>query len=225
MNAPSSSRGPRSATCIVCGDPIVFGRGPKRICSTECRRVHKNDRQRSRHACPCGAPRPPNCAKCVACVEKRKHETQQRRYREKFGEPFAPKACARCGVLTTKPIRTPGSFKYCPPCRTAVERLAKASGGNHRRRARHFGVSYEPIDSVKLFKRDGWVCQICNGRTNAAMRGRKHPDAPELDHRVPLSKGGSHVWGNVQTAHRRCNLKKNATNSRGQLPIFERPIS
>ena len=31
---------------------------------------------------------------------------------------------------------------------------------------------------------------------------------PTLDHIIPLSKGGSHTWDNVQLAHMGCNAGK-----------------
>lgn len=34
------------------------------------------------------------------------------------------------------------------------------------------------------------------------------PTYPSIDHIVPMSKGGGHVWGNVQVAHIICNSEK-----------------
>jgi 5-methylcytosine-specific restriction endonuclease McrA len=47
-----------------------------------------------------------------------------------------------------------------------------------------------------IFARDGWTCQYCGG------------SAENLDHVVPRSRGGLHVWENVVAACRRCNAKK-----------------
>jgi 5-methylcytosine-specific restriction endonuclease McrA len=47
-----------------------------------------------------------------------------------------------------------------------------------------------------VFARDGWACQYC---------GRP---AENLDHVIPRSKGGEHVWENVVAACRRCNSRK-----------------
>lgn len=47
-----------------------------------------------------------------------------------------------------------------------------------------------------VFARDGWTCQYC---------GRP---AENVDHVVPRSRGGEHVWENVVAACRRCNSKK-----------------
>jgi 5-methylcytosine-specific restriction endonuclease McrA len=34
------------------------------------------------------------------------------------------------------------------------------------------------------------------------------PDAPTVDHIIPLAKGGTHTWDNVQLAHWSCNSDK-----------------
>lgn len=64
------------------------------------------------------------------------------------------------------------------------------------------------IDPIKVFERDGWHCQACGRETPQELRGTTSPRAPELDHFIPLSKGGSHTWANVRCTCKRCNLRK-----------------
>src|SRR5690606_41336129 len=61
-------------------------------------------------------------------------------------------------------------------------------------------LAYEPINSIKVFERDGWICGICHDPIDPAV---PWPDdrSKSLDHIVPMSKGGGHVWSNVQAAH------------------------
>jgi 5-methylcytosine-specific restriction endonuclease McrA len=92
--------------------------------------------------------------------------------------------------------------------------------GNSRRRAKLAGVEFEEIDVFSVFERDLWRCQICGKKTPRENRGTKYSNAPEIDHRTPLSKGGSHTYDNVQCACHRCNAKKSNKNNRGQLPLF-----
>ncbi len=47
-----------------------------------------------------------------------------------------------------------------------------------------------------VFARDEWTCQYC-GRA-----------AENVDHVIPRSRGGEHVWENVVAACRRCNARK-----------------
>jgi 5-methylcytosine-specific restriction endonuclease McrA len=37
---------------------------------------------------------------------------------------------------------------------------------------------------------------------------RNRPLDPEIDHLVPVSAGGAHVWVNVALSHRRCNYER-----------------
>lgn len=53
-----------------------------------------------------------------------------------------------------------------------------------------------PLTGRSLVKRDGGLCQYC---------GKK---GSTIDHVVPRSKGGQHVWENVALACARCNGKK-----------------
>jgi 5-methylcytosine-specific restriction endonuclease McrA len=56
--------------------------------------------------------------------------------------------------------------------------------------------AHAPLTRRAVFARDGWTCQYCGG------------NAENLDHVVPRSRGGLHVWENVVAACRRCNAKK-----------------
>lgn len=90
-----------------------------------------------------------------------------------------------------------------------------------RRRAIERGASGgEYVDPIKVFMAAGWKCQICNKPTPQRLRGTTHKRAPELDHVVPISKGGSHTWANVQCACRECNGWKSDKVVIGQANLF-----
>lgn len=82
-------------------------------------------------------------------------------------------------------------------------------GGNNRRRARHYGVPYEPVDRTAVFERDGWMCGICGLAVDRAL---SFPDrmSVSLDHVVPMARGGGHLEANTQCAHWICNVEKGA---------------
>ena len=53
-----------------------------------------------------------------------------------------------------------------------------------------------PLNRRAIFARDGNRCQYCAG------------PAESIDHVVPRSRGGQHVWENVVAACRPCNTRK-----------------
>lgn len=75
------------------------------------------------------------------------------------------------------------------------------------RRALQTNAFVESIDYLTVFERDGWICQLCLTAVDPEIAW---PDlwSPELDHIVPLSRGGEHSYSNTQLAHKICNIKK-----------------
>lgn len=53
--------------------------------------------------------------------------------------------------------------------------------------------SHAPLSRKGVFARDGGRCAYCSG------------PATSIDHVVPRSRGGAHIWDNVVAACRRCN--------------------
>ena len=60
------------------------------------------------------------------------------------------------------------------------------------------------VTNTFLFARDSYRCQYC-GRHRLELRGRHFLTR---DHVVPISRGGTNVWGNVVTACSPCNNRK-----------------
>jgi 5-methylcytosine-specific restriction endonuclease McrA len=90
-----------------------------------------------------------------------------------------------------------------------------------RRRAIERGCKEaRSIDPIKVLERDGWKCQICGVSTPQRLRGSMNKRAPELDHVVPISKGGLHTWTNLQCACRECNGAKSDKSCAGQMGLF-----
>ena len=70
----------------------------------------------------------------------------------------------------------------------------------NRRRARQRGAFVESICKAKVYQRDRGVCHICGKKVDP-----KHWD---LDHLMPISKGGEHSYRNVAVAHPSCNRRR-----------------
>jgi 5-methylcytosine-specific restriction endonuclease McrA len=72
-----------------------------------------------------------------------------------------------------------------------------------RRRARRNGNGIvEVFDRQEIWVRDRGICGICKLSVDS--------DDWEEDHVVPLARGGTHTYDNVQVSHKRCNRKKGA---------------
>lgn len=114
--------------------------------------------------------------------------------------------CLCCGLPVGYSATRPKRYcsKECAskmPHAIAAKKISKA-----KRRARIRGAGdCDSINPVLVFIAAGWKCQICGRATPQRLRGTYHKRAPELDHIIPLSKGGTHTWGNVQCLCRECN--------------------
>lgn len=89
----------------------------------------------------------------------------------------------------------------------AKENVERRKTHEARRRALKAGASTELVVPSVVFDRDNWVCALCNESVpkNATFPNRLYPT---IDHIIPLSKGGSHTYENVQLAHQACNSRK-----------------
>jgi hypothetical protein len=83
----------------------------------------------------------------------------------------------------------------------------RRSGASHIVRAKKYGVAYQYVNKINVFERDDWKCGICGMTVDRESRFPDHRSA-SLDHVVPLSKGGSHTYENVQCSHYGCNHSK-----------------
>lgn len=63
------------------------------------------------------------------------------------------------------------------------------------------------INHLVLFEMHNWTCCICRESINRYLR-LPHYMAATVEHKIPISKGGTHTWDNVAPAHYLCNMKK-----------------
>lgn len=68
----------------------------------------------------------------------------------------------------------------------------------------------DKIFAVEVFEHYNWTCNICSEKIDRNLRF-PNKRAATIDHIVPLSRGGQHVWDNVMPAHAECNFKKGNT--------------
>jgi 5-methylcytosine-specific restriction endonuclease McrA len=77
-----------------------------------------------------------------------------------------------------------------------------------KRRSRERAAVVEDVSRLMVFQRDSWRCRACMAATPQRLMGTLEDDAPELDHIVPLSRGGVHSYANTQCLCRVCNILK-----------------
>jgi hypothetical protein len=73
--------------------------------------------------------------------------------------------------------------------------------------------------NIEIWRRDGWICQICRRRVDEAIRF-PHPMAPTADHIIPRSQGGHDLRVNVRLAHFGCNSSRSNRGGNEQLALL-----
>lgn len=128
-------------------------------------------------------------------------------------------SCINCGVVFCRMPNT--GIRFCSK-KCADEREAKLRrSGKARRRAKLRGNgNAERFDPFEIFERDGWRCRRCSRPTPKRYRGTTKPNAPELDHIIPVSKGGPHTRRNTQCLCRKCNIEKSDNATGDQLLLI-----
>lgn len=70
----------------------------------------------------------------------------------------------------------------------------------HEGRARKAGVSWDMVDLRQVYQHWTGLCGICGCPVSL--------ETFTIDHIKPLSRGGPHLFENLQPAHIDCNIKK-----------------
>ena len=170
--------------CRRCGTVIAAGSHSNRdYCSKDCKKAVDSDVSRQRYPGTYVVRRYQNtCAVCGSgFVARRKHGK------------VCSRPCLNRWKLSSPKFRA--DLRMRADARRALIRGAE--------RALKF-------DAYVIFERDNWTCQMCGLPTPKMLRGTTQQNAPELDHIIPLSKGGEHTPSNTQCACLRCNRRKSA---------------
>lgn len=154
----------------------------------------------------CGGPATRSSA--IICGAENCKEALVREYYFKnypHRRPEVAHKCAECGDEFFTEYGDKRRVFCSQECRNRHHcRVAKAT-----RRARICGAGkIDSIDPIKVFRRDGWKCYLCGAKTPRRLRGGVDDRAPELEHVVPISRGGTHTYSNVRCACRKCNQEK-----------------
>jgi 5-methylcytosine-specific restriction endonuclease McrA len=75
--------------------------------------------------------------------------------------------------------------------------------------ARERGEFDVSVTLENVYEKFGGKC-VCCGKSLKFGDSPLTEDYPTIDHIKPLSKGGAHLWNNVQLMCRACNMSKGA---------------
>lgn len=83
--------------------------------------------------------------------------------------------------------------------------LRAKKNGARRAKLLEVGGSFTIEEINQLFELQHGICPYCNKLLYGCLN-----DAPHIEHKVPVSRGGSNDISNLCIAHASCNLKKGA---------------
>ena len=147
-----------------------------------------------------------------ACKIRVAWAAKKEQLRAEHNNTVQPVVCGGCKALFS-PLY--GYFTRSTHCSECVA-LTPDSAASTRRRHRVRKATVEVVDRLVVFARDKWRCAMCGVKT---IKEPYQPRSAELDHIIPLSKGGLHSYANTQCSCRKCNGAKGA-KPRGQMLIF-----
>ena len=139
------------------------------------------------------------CTKCLASGARGKNKVKE-----------VP--CYKCGLM-----HIAKSYKsQCSGCKAESnrehnrearkKRKGKPKHTQYRKRARIYGVKYEPVNKIKVFERDEYKCYLCG--IDVVISEKYRPDQATIDHVIAMTNGGEHTYSNVKTCCHACNSYK-----------------
>jgi hypothetical protein len=173
----------KTLECLTCKKAFRSKNGTK-YCSQECRYPPRQDRncptckndfspnskqqKYCSQACGNGSPARHRYRPCLCCTKLFRKNNHCRN---------AGKYCSRECAFEARRLRLPGAARPGQKPPTLDTLLAvwffswgqdnerkparRVPGTNYKSRCRRFGCHYESFSRVAIFKRDGWVCQLC----------------------------------------------------------------
>lgn len=194
--------------CMACSKPVPLSTTKRLFCSKNCISVHRSKPTECTH------PLVQWCKQCGNLIRdwRKKNYCSQKcrdhKHRNRKKTYVAFERSANCKICEKEFNGTGrGKLTFCSSeCRLIDKRLWRLDM-RRKRRARKKLVRVESISRKRVFERDSWKCGICLCQIDKAA---KYPDlkSASLDHIIPIAKGGSHTYDNVQAAHFICNSFK-----------------
>lgn len=203
---------PYKKICVVCGKAFETFRGSDKCCSHECT-IENGKSSKHRNGKNSGG-KSRNQHTLEEYNRLRKEQAKQNAETKKIEKMWyvanhtVQRECKICGSLFY--CLDKSSDKTC-----SHECSRKLRNKRRDRRIPESQIIDKDITIEKLYKRDNGKCWICGGNCNfddiaISKKGYPYPgdNYPEIEHVIPVSRGGLHAWDNVRLAHRKCNADK-----------------
>lgn len=203
----------RKKICLCCGKEFETQYSRKQFCNRKCKGRSRKP-QIEKVCVICGKTFLTYWNNQVTCGDEECKNTQTliRRYRNKDKASkliqYEFRECKECGELFSVDSRM--NNVYCSKdCRR------KAANRRSDKRIPKEQIVDTDISLKRLFKRDNGICWICGKQSilddwQYSKTGKRYPgdNRAEIDHVIPVSRGGLHSWNNVRIAHHKCNHDK-----------------
>lgn len=192
--------------CLVCGSEVPYEEGKHtKYCSDTCWKLDHTK----------------ICQECGKEFIPTKHGHQRYCSHECAQNAQKDKTvyiCKQCGKSFMRRKRGEDQCLFCSR-KCAKEYLVRQYTATHtecdtvkKRREYRIRANGKPDFSINLqmlYERDHGICAICGKPVNMETDTCDN-EYGSIDHIIPLAKGGTHTWDNVQLAHRICNSRKGA---------------
>lgn len=114
------------------------------------------------------------------------------------------KTCIDCHTLMVCKTNQQKRCKHC----AYLNNIAMANQREHQIRIPHRQQG-DKITRKDLYLRDQGICYLCKRMTILETGLKKrHKRLATIDHIIPVSRGGTHTWGNVRNCCWQCNIRK-----------------
>jgi 5-methylcytosine-specific restriction endonuclease McrA len=209
------------ATCTFCGSAKVLGDAQERnhrktgrvFCDGDCASGWKS----IFYASPNHEPMELVRQKAKQKKEESKRISNERRIARDIARALKPKNKKTPGYYTcevcskTEWVDSHSQKRFCSrKCQrksVGAKQHKREAKRNRRHRLRSSSAVCQSVSIVELMKRFRRRCRHCN-TICVKPEGYNHQNEATIDHIMPLSKGGLHLWSNVQLLCRRCNTAK-----------------
>ena len=193
--------------CLACGNEMTVNaqvaRNKRDINCKACREIEAAKREQQKRAA--------TEKKRAEREEKERHAAEKKAKRDKLLNKICP-VCQQ-GFLAGKTNQ-----KFCSDV-CANKESNRRQEIRRRHKLRENGKIDYSITLSVIVKKHKRVCALCGKKVDMSVHSN-HDNYPSIDHIIPVAKGGTHTWDNVQLAHRTCNTIK-----RDSLPEDDKKIA